>query len=58
MPQRNIYQIRPTLPFFAASEMFVPGREYRISEDLYNGKTADGQNVKDLCEAAQLTEEW
>jgi hypothetical protein len=46
------YSVKPTQVFFAAETSFYPGRgEYLISEEVYNGKTADGQsNVKDLCE--------
>ncbi len=46
------YSVKPKQVFTAAYEVFYPGRgEYLVSEDVYNGKTDDGQSdFKDLCE--------
>ncbi len=31
--------------------VFYPGRgDYLVAAEVYNGKTTDGQNFKDLCE--------
>jgi hypothetical protein len=58
MAQRVVYRIKPSSIFFASNFMFVPATEYVVSEDVYNGLTADGKNVKDLCSSAtQETEE-
>jgi hypothetical protein len=45
------YSVRPKQVFIAAEVTFYPGRgEYLVSEDVYNGKTVDGLDFKDLCD--------
>lgn len=45
------YSVRPNQVFTANDVIFYPGRgEYLVAEEVYNGKTTDGQNFKDLCE--------
>lgn len=46
------YSVRPTVVFTMNDIVFYPGRgDYIVAEEIYNGKTADGQNnFKDLCE--------
>lgn len=60
MAQRTIWVVTPKTIFYVMGDMFIPGRgEYRITDELYKGKTDDGQNnVADLClTATQVTED-
>jgi hypothetical protein len=55
MADQQFYSIRPKQPFMFADVMFYPGRgEYIVSEQVYNSKTADGLDFKDLCDATPV----
>jgi hypothetical protein len=49
---RQVYRIKPEQVFQAADVIFFPGQEYMVSEDLYNGKTSDNRDFKDVCGTA------
>ena len=45
------YSVRPKQVFLAAEVTFYPGRgEYLVAEEVYNGKTVEGQDFKDMCD--------
>jgi hypothetical protein len=50
----QVYRIKPNQAFQAVDVVFFPGQEYMVSEDVYNGKTSDGRDLKDLCGPASL----
>jgi hypothetical protein len=50
--QQQVYHVKVNAIFMAANEMFYPSHDYWVSPEVYNGKTADGRDFKDLCESA------
>lgn len=49
---KDYYRIKPNTFFSIGIANYYPGREYLVDPATYNGKTDDGRNFADLCEAA------
>jgi hypothetical protein len=47
------YKVTVNNAFIAANELFLPGRNYRVKKEVYDGVTSDGKQFKDLCATAE-----
>jgi hypothetical protein len=43
------YKFKVKAPFTAANVNFVPGREYTVTAEIFNGPTSDGKSFASLC---------
>jgi hypothetical protein len=48
-----MYDITVVNIFTAANVQFMPGHQYTVSDEIYNGKTDDGRDFKAMCNTAQ-----
>ena len=48
-----MYKVTVGLIFTAHNVQFMPGSAYQVSDEVYNGKTDDDKNFKDMCLTAE-----